>query len=85
MIVERDTSSARSIWSMTVGSEVRTAGPSPNIPEAARALGPSVEALRRASVRPVVTVPKSAAATHDSGPALTRAEPTTAGSASSGP
>ncbi len=85
MIVERDTSSARSIWSRTVGSEVRTVAPSPNTAESDSFPGPSADARRSASVRSVVTVRKSADASQDTGPSLTRPEPTTAGSASSGP
>ncbi len=84
-MVERDTSRARSIWSMTVGSEVRTVAPPPSTGSASSAFTPSVADRRRSPVRSVVTVRKSAEASQDDRSVVTRGEPSTAGSVSSGP
>lgn len=83
--VERATSSARSLWASTVGSEVCTVAPFANTGSLPRAWEPLVAESRRSPMRSVVTVPKSAVASQAELPAATRSEARTDGWARSGP
>ncbi|CAM5621783.1 hypothetical protein SCALM49S_02166 [Streptomyces californicus] len=60
--VERDTRSARSSWSSTVGSDVRTVTPEENTGAAESAFGVAADASRSPSMEPVVRPAKSAVA-----------------------
>ncbi len=84
--VERETSSARPVWSRTAGSPVEAETVAPNAARfSARAFGPSVAAARSASIRSVVKPVKSAVPSQEVSPGARAPEARTAGSVSSGP